>query len=279
MLQEKAMLVNLTIQKLEIKKTDKRVSEKVIADHHAKHDSGRFVKRILPEEAIGDILTIAGEARKYHYANTLAWTDEGPRLLPAKSFLPYNEKMRGLASQFYDGVAKFVSAYDDWIEEARRNLNGMFNQRDYPSKDAAESKFRFKLDFSPIPDSKDFRIDVAREELKTLQDELEERLNLAAKNARKEVYERLAEPLRAMVERLKDPEATFRDTLVGNLVEIVDKIPALNLSDDPVLQNLCIEARALTINSPNRLRDDKLTRAETHRKAQLILDKMSGYAV
>lgn len=279
MIHDKAMLVRLNITQFSPNKTDKKLTKEVLDSHGAKADAGKFTKAILPVEALEGIKKISGEARTFHYTNTLPWTDEGARILPTNNLTKYLDKMREFSRLFHDQVEKFGIGYEDYVAEARRTMNGMFNPNDYPSRDSVLGKFRFKTELNPVPASEDFRVSMHTDELRSLKADLDERVKLAEAEAVKDLYRRLAEPLRAMVERLSDPDTHFRDSLVGNVQEMVELIPALNLAGDVVLDQLTREARELTAHTPNRLRDDKTARKETARKAQAILDKMAGYSV
>jgi hypothetical protein len=60
-----------------------------------------------------------------------------------------------------------------------------------------------------------------------LQAAIESRVEKAEANAKADVARRLAEPLAAIVNRLSDKDAIFRDSNIGNLREICDLMPAL----------------------------------------------------
>jgi hypothetical protein len=279
MIHDKAMLVRLNITLFSPNKTDKKLTNEVLDRHGAKSDAGRFTKAILPTEALEGIKKISGEARTFHYTNTLPWSDEGARILPTNNLTKYMDKMREFSSSFYSCVENFGESYQGYVDEARRTLNGMFNENDYPSQSEVLNKFRFKTELNPVPASDDFRVAVHTEEMRNLKADLDERVRLAETEAVKDLYRRLADPLKAMVERLSDPDGKFRDSLVGNVQEMIELIPALNIAGDVVLDELTREARELTRHTPNRLRDDSTARKETARKAQSILDKMAGYSL
>jgi hypothetical protein len=81
-----------------------------------------------------------------------------------------------------------------------------------------------------------------------------------------------------MVERLSDPDAVFRDSLVGNIVRLTDLLPRLNLHDDPALEAMRRQIEAsLCRYSPAQLRCDKQVRRQAATEAQNVLDAMSGY--
>ena len=82
MLNKKAILVTLSLSSFSPRKTDKRVTSQVLNQHSAASDAGKFVKNLLPDEAIEPIKKLDGEIRQFHYNNTVPWCDDGLRLLP-----------------------------------------------------------------------------------------------------------------------------------------------------------------------------------------------------
>jgi hypothetical protein len=274
----KAMLVSLSISMFSPKKTDKKLTREVLRDHQAAEDSGKFIKQLLPEEALEKVKKVQGQARKYLYDKSCPWTDEGARILPSMHYMEFVDKMRGFKAQFDASVDDFLASYDDFREIARGRLNGLYNSDDYPPKTDVVRKFTFKTTFLPFPEGADFRLDGAEEEMAALRQTMEVQLQEARDFARKDLVQRLAAPMRAMAERLTHPDAVFRDTLVTNLSDIVSLIGTLNVAGDGEVTALCNRVESeLTRHSPETLRRSPGTRRETAAKANAILETMSGY--
>jgi hypothetical protein len=209
---------------------------------------------------------------------SLPWTDDGIRILPSRVYLEWAEKMRDFRSQYEKAVDDFLAKYDDYVAEARRRLNGMFNAADYPPQDVVRKRFKFKLDFTPLPSGADFRVDVPAAELAELRANVDQAVAEARATATRDVWKRLIEPVAAMAERLRDPENVFRDTLVTNMREILRLAPALNLGEDPQLDALCNRMRnELACHSPDRLRHNLTVRNQTAQAAADILKQMNDY--
>lgn len=276
-LNSKAMLVSLTISQWTARKFDKKVTEEVRSTHNA-GDAGRYNKLLIANEAIKEVTKATSEARVFHYTNTLPWTDDGARILPAANYLSYCEGMRKCKAQFERAVAKFLSNYDGLKEEARVRLNTMFNEADYPDEKAIRRKYDLRTSVLPLPSASDFRVDLQEEEVEEIQRNIEERMQNAQNKAMRDLFFRLKEALDRMVERLSDPENVFRDSLVGNLVELVNLLPRLNLTDDPNLENVRREIESkLTRHAPDSLRVDPHLRKEVATDAKDILDRMSFF--
>ena len=172
----------------------------------------------------------------------------------------------------------FIGRLTEWETWARQQHNGTFDQSDYLSATALQEKFGFTTEMQPVPCGEDFRIDCSEDELNEMRSQVDSRVAEATDAARKDLWRRLKEPVANMVERLKDPDSKFRDSLVGNIRDIVALIPALNVTQDQDLDTFSTQIqRELSVYGPDTLRDDKITRAQVAAKADAILAKMKDY--
>jgi hypothetical protein len=78
-----------------------------------------------------------------------------------------------------------------------------------------------------------------------------------------------------MAEKLADPKAIFRDSMVENAKEICALLPRLNFADDPNLEAMRQQVEASLIKHPEALRNDPDLRRDTAAEAKAIMDKMS----
>lgn len=276
---DKSILVKLSIGLPGNTRKDPKLTGDVQREHKLSEKSGRWLKQLYPDEALDPLHKLVTEARAWHYLHSLPWADEGWRILPTEHYFEYAEMMRSYRERFEDlSQAHFLAKYDDWVAWALQAHNGTMDHRDYPGAEAVKHKFAFKVDHQPVPCGADFRVQFAAEEMDSLRQQVDSRVALAAEEARKDLWQRLIEPVRNMVERLKDPKATFRDTLVGNLREIVGLIPALNVTEDQTLIAFRAEVQQeLCKHGPDTLRDSPPTRSEVAAKAAAILSRMEGY--
>ena len=277
-LSEKAMLVRLTISQWSARKFDKKVSDKVARDYGASADAGRYSKVLIAEEAIQAIAKAANEARTYHYENTLPWRDDGARILPAAQFERYSKSLREFRIKFDRAVSDFVPRYSDYVEAAKSRLNGMFEAADYPPAHELADRYSFETTIDPIPDAPDFRVALQAEDAAAIQASIEARNRVALDTAMRDVWTRLHDTVSRLAERLTDPDAVFRDSLLENLTGLCKVLPALNLTSDPELTRLSDEVQAkLCRFAPDTLRGHKPTRARVAEDASAILDAMKAY--
>lgn len=281
---EKAMLVRLSIGQWSARKFDRQITREIAQQYRTEQDAGRYNKALISMEMVKAIQKAAGAARTYHYARTLPWTDEGQRILPAAMFMDYRQTMKSLEAAFWEPVKRLVYHYPGLKLEAKRRLNGMYREEDYPPADQIESKYSFQIEISPLPTSADFRVDIQGAEIEAIKSGLEARLEEAQAEAMREVWNRLHSAVEHMAERLTgtDPMTgkpkLFRDSLVRNLIELVDILPAMNMTGDPELEAMRkeVESRLVTFE-PAQLREDEATRELVGEDAAEIARKMAAF--
>jgi len=278
MLRDEAMIVRLSISQWTARKFDKIVSLKVAADYAVDATVGRYNKVLIAKEAIQEITQAVSAVRSFHYENTLPWDDGGGRILPSANFLPYSKEMRKFKEKFDVAVVDFLSNYDEYREEARRRLNGMFREADYPGKREIKRKFGFSTDIDPIPSAEDFRVTLQNRDATRIRKQLETRVKDRVVEATKDLFVRLNDVVAKFADKLADKEAIFRDSLVDNVVELVNLLPRLNVGDDPELERIRKETqKKICAFEPDTLRKDARVRTKAAEDAKAILDKMSGY--
>ena len=283
-LTEKAMLVHQTIKLWSGRKFDRRITRQVLDQHQADEDAGRWNKHLIAKRAFDALNCAKSEARKHHYAHTLAWEDAGARILPAAAYYEYMEEQRAFAEGFDTAVSAFVDGYPEYVAAAKDSLNGMFNPDDYPATGEIASRFAFDTHVSPLPRAGDFRVTLNREEITRIQADIEERGRTMLQHATQECWSRLYDAVQHMSERLAEPDNRFRDTLVTNLRELIELLPKLNIADDPGLERMRqAAAEKLCDNDPGVLRPtssefDPAARTRQAHDADDLLRRMDGYA-
>jgi hypothetical protein len=277
-LADKAMLVKLSISKWSARKHDKKVSKEVAQKYGTDQERGRYNKVLIAQEAIKKIGQAESAARTFHYDQTLPWKDDGARILPSANYLHYTQEIRRFKADFEAQVRAFIANYPDLIEDARRELNGLFDPADYPDLWKIDKKFAFEVEVDPLPTAADFRVNLQGEEVNRIKGEIEDRLGRAQADAMKDLFNRLHDVVKHMAEKLADKSAIFRDTLVTNIQELVDLLPRLNLTGDPRLEELRRDvADRLLGYGPEDLRKNQFARQETAQAANDILAAMAGY--
>jgi hypothetical protein len=277
-LTDKAMLVLFSASQWTARKFDKKVTAEIADIHKTDSTAGRYNKVLIAQNALKAIQQIVGEARSYHYAQTLPWRDDEYRMLPAAAYPAYIERMRQFKSRFESAVAEFISAYPQLVEEAMIRLNGMFNQADYPHPSEIAHKYSMSVSIMPLPTSDDFRVSLQSDEIAQIKQAIEESHQQAEQRAMADLWTRLHEVVAHMADTLSKEDKVFRNSLVGNVSELCGLLPTLNVMGDANLEAMrqAVESK-LCGYDPETLRTDKDERKQAADDAQKILDAMASY--
>lgn len=275
MLQEKSLVVSLTVSKWTASKHDRKITDEVRDSHNASNDAGRYNKRLVAKEKLEAIQKIESAARNYHYEITLPWGKNGERLLPSTNYLEYVAKLMQFQSEFETAVSDFVAQYPGIVEEAKVRLNGMFRQQDYPSPLDIRSKFDFKTTFMPVPEE-DFRVSLSDNEITKLKNSVNSEMTSRINEAVKDTWNRIKDQLVRMKDRLGTPDAIFKNSLFDNLASLIDLLPKLNVTNDENISKICTEMSSLLVD-PEAVRNNSNLRSEKADQVDLIMNKFGEF--
>ena len=276
-LSDRALLVQLSISQWTARKFDKKVTQDVASTHGVSTNAGRYNKALLPMNDLLDrVHKKSTLIRTKFYDNTLPWGIEGTMMLPSANYLKFVTDFRKEKGEWQYLVDDFVRNYGQLKLDAQRLLNGMYNDADYPSEYEIVNKFKMDMAIIPVP-ATDFRVQIASDELTRIQQDVEARVKDAQQQAMQEVWNRLYDRVKNMAEKLADPKAIFRDTLVDNLRDQCDMLTRLNFTDDPNLEALRSEVESNLLKHPDALRNDPDLRRDKAAEAKAIMDKMSVF--
>jgi len=277
-LTDKALLVQLSISQWSARKYDRKVTKEILTQHGASMGAGRFNKSLLPMNGYLDSVHKKATAiRQKYYTNTLPWGIEGTQMLPSANYLEFMTEFRKEKGEWESLVAEFISNYSRLKEDAKRLLpNGLYNESDYPCDDSIHEKFNIDMAVFPVP-SDDFRVEIGDAELNNIQQDVERRVAEASEIAMADIWKRLYDRVKHMSEKLADPKAIFRDTMVENTRELCALLPRLNFADDPNLEDLRQQVEGSLLMHPDALRNNPVLRDEKAQEAKDIMDKMSAF--
>jgi hypothetical protein len=92
-----------------------------------------------------------------------------------------------------------------------------------------------------------------------------------------EAVSHMADRLSAYKTSDEGVEHPFRDSIVTNLVKLVDVMPRLNVTADPDLDRLTSQVKASLLVDPAELRKSEDVRTQTAKAAARIAEQMAGY--
>lgn len=286
-LSDRAMNVRLTVRQWSARKLDRRVTREVNDQHGASADAGRYNKRLVAKEALAAVQAIGSEARACHYAMTSPWLDDGARLLSAILYSDYTAKMQAFRHDWEAEVSRFVEGYPAIRDAAQADLGDLYSADDYPDARDIEKRFELRVTVYNVPDEADFRVALAEGQADAIRDEIRSATDAAMAGAMRDAWQRTADVAGRMVERLRAytpgsdgqrATGTFHDSLVGNIADLADILPGLNLARDPALDAIARRLKdELAGYSADTLRSNPIVREETAQAAEDILAHVRGY--
>lgn len=276
----RALLVWLQISSWSARKYDKRVTQTINREHNATDDAGRYNKMLLPGDASSykALVTMLGSLRAWHYNETLPWADEGNRLLTAANFTHYADTLRQKIAEIDRAVDEFVQDYPALRAQASLRLGGLYKPEDYPNVSDIRSKFAINVSYTPVPMAADIRVNLAADQIAMIEASINNTRANAIDTAMRDCWQRLHNVVSHACEKLSDPSAIFRDSLIENVRECCSVLERLNVTDDPDLARMARETfNTIACNDPQTLRDSKVARQQTADKAKAILDSMAAF--
>lgn len=276
-LNQKAMLVRLTISKPSTSKHDSAAesfTQAQLADQGLRVTSTLFRSKTNP---VRGLLNAANAVYTYHRLNTLPYMDRGPRLLPVTNYETYRDNMRRLVGEVDNLRRQVLPDYDKHVQQDIAERGARASLTDYPTKDDFDAGLGMQFTFAPLPDKGHFLFDISEEDKAAL----DAQLNDVVAAARADLYARIEEPLRHLVDKLKipagQPGAIFRDSAVENVIEAVKLARTLAMDDENIIR-ICDDVAAVITTghakNPQVLRDSPIVREDTAAKLKAVADKM-----
>lgn len=227
---------------------------------HGTADRAKVVLRVSDNKSLAEIGKIHAEARNEHYRLTVPSCDDGWRFLPCGRELEHSKMMQNYAQKHADCVAQFLADYAEEKSTAPMRLNGLYRPEFFPNESEVASRFKFQTRYMPVPD----------------QGTWQEWLKEAAESGERELKARLRSTLTACAERLGNPDAIFRDSLIGNIADICGLSSDLNFSGNSAIAQASQEATdKLSTLDPSQLRSDKTKRWDAALEAQRLADLLA----
>lgn len=265
----RALLVSLSIKSWAARKFDKQATADVLAAHGASSDAGRFNKTLLPGSEF-DVPAVAltdaqkkkvnaGAAvinksnshkrllqhvqtmRQFVYKNTLAWDDEGKRLLPIANYHDFMDGINKGQHEFDRLLREFVRDYPHLKAKAKVLLNGMFREEDYPED--VETKFSYTFKPYPVPQTGDFRVSLAASEVAALEAITAANVKAGVEGAMADATQRLYDCVKKIHERLSGTRTVKRKRKTGDAPVIDPATGEQKVSEtgEPVFEPVYVE--------------------------------------
>lgn len=236
-----ALLVEVATSCWTARKLDRTTSDEVVSAKSAKaKDAARVNVHLLAGRPELEVITKhITAARTFVYDNTLPWSDSGLRLLPAKNYFTFSQRIDAYEEEFASLVNDFVTVYPTLITAQAMALGDMFKRDNYPSPAEIATRFAFRVSYMPVPSAGDFRVDIGNEAQQELAEMYQRMSDERVQRAVGDLQTRLVEHLNRMSDRLTSDvvggelkRRKFHDTLVSGAYELCDLMQALNVTAD-----------------------------------------------
>ncbi len=281
-LSTRAMLVRLRINRWGAKRNDSEIAMEVAKSKNSDAELGKFTKQLLKSDALDTFRRLSRQCRKLHKYYTLPW-DEGVGLLPADMYFKYTEvigeKQREAMKAADEFVAEYKTQWNNGLGDYKKGLGDMFNADDYPEPNKVRSKFGIHIRTSTIQDPNDFRVKMVSTSADSLKKQMFSDFQDNLKDALRSPITRLFEQLKHVQGKLHEKDAVFRDSLIGNIQELVEILPSLNVLNDPKIAAMIKQTKKeiCSVSDVKALRNDPKYRKEVAKSADAILKSMKGY--
>ena len=236
-----AMIVDFNASVWTARKKDHKASEQVNYVNNADKGVANVSKNLLGNcVELQAIQKFVGNLRNMHYSMTMPWSDNGSRLITTAAYFKYNDKMTGLIAEGWDLVKAFTDVYPYLTAGAQAQMGGLFNVNEYPPLEQVMQKFSFRLNYTPLPDAGDFRIDIGNEAMEQIKSQYSDHYATAIKSAMNDVWQRLHDNLTTLVRQLEVDEEgkgnRLYQTVFDNALELIEMLGTCNITQDSQME-------------------------------------------
>ena len=192
-------------------------------------------------------------------------------------------------------VEKLISRFEDVVRNQSR-LGTLLKVEDYPGMrcegnrlvfrfpQELREKYSFKVDVKPLPDANDFRVQIGDSERERLKRQIADSVQAALRSGTRDLWQRLYEAVSRMSTRMTEYNSAeegnkpkLYKSMVGNIVELVDVLPRLNISGDTELERMTDSVRRSLLVDTEELKKSEVLRVDTAKAATDIMQRMAAY--
>lgn len=218
--------------------------------------------------------------RKEHDALTRSWDGDNLRLLPAKlvdKYMAMTEKFQLTAPERVDDFLE--ETYPELLNTAPTRMGELYDPADFPALSECRERIKWDVSILPLPEATQIRkVALINESWYDLfQQSTDEKVAKAIEQVRQDTWDDVLKPVQHIIEVLSKDKGKIFETLITDVREIINLVPAFNLTNDQELTNLAEECRVqLSGVTPDELRKDPEIRKQTLLAAQAIVGKFGS---
>ena len=236
-----AMIVDFNASVWTARKKDHKASEAVNYANNAENGVANVSKNLLgtcPE--LLAIQKFVNNLRNLHYSMTMPWSDNGSRLITTAAYFDYHKAMTYGIDECYRLVKVFGEVYPFLVPSAQAKLGSMFKRDEYLTLEHVMQKFSFRLNYTPLPEAGDFRIDIGNEATAAIKENYEAHFTASIKTAMNDVWHRLHDNLTTLAHELdvneKGKGNRLYDSVFEQAIELTKMLGTCNVTGDSQME-------------------------------------------
>ena len=274
-----ALIVNLSRSVPDLVKNDPEAAKALARIKNADIGAVTARKSLIDSPALKDLQRLSREIYQWHIKNTVPWGDLGQRLKDNAGLIDYRNTMNKFEIQFEALANKVVYEYPACCARAQNRLGDLYDPALFPSVEELRRKMSLRVTYEPIADPSNFIVQIGDQAAEEMKKQYNEVLSSRMEGISNYIYEKLREPLTNLVKRIDygamGTPTGFRNTIVDNVMQIVELMGSCNFNADPKIDRLRRELRdALRGVTPDALREDSALRQHTKEEVQKIIDQL-----
>jgi len=284
-----AVLVSLSFslcpQSVQLETESREIEEKAGAiDGTVKSSAFFFQKKIgkKTEDGLGDLKSYMGAWKTHHNRLTRLWDGDNVRLLPAVLVSDYMAMSDKFKDGFQEKIDQFVNdIYPVWAADAKERMGSLLDKTGFPTLEKVKARIGYNISFATLSDAEAFkRISIITpDQVALMENVTNERVKKALGEAQAQTWSDVMKPIQHIIDTLSKDKPRLYDSMLGNVMAIVDMVPAFNLENDPKLAELAAVAKEkLGSITTEDLRKSDDVRKATLATATTIINSFTPFA-
>ncbi len=276
-LSEKVLLASLNVSCWTGRAFDETVTTKLASIENVDSKAGRYNKALLPQkpEQFTLLINQGNEIRQKFRDMTLAYQQDGIRLMPVKMYLAWTEYLQQQMELREKLVKDFIDAYPCMVDEACGILKGLYKPSDYPHPTHLPEKFKIANSFLPFTDLENISLSLNKVDLDRLKVSIANANAESISSCNNEIIQRLFSAVLKLAERSCADAGRFHKSCLEHLKMEVELIPQLNFLDDEQINSFVQEASQLLIFDTEAIRSSPEIKNHVSKHAVSLAENMA----
>jgi chromosome condensin MukBEF MukE localization factor len=275
-----AVIVRLSISRYGAKVRSGLLEKEAAQKHDADEEAIVSAIKTLRREDRAEIDAVACAAKHVWRSMTLPWEDDGKRLCPTTNYQKLLKALGEHQDKFHDLVkTKIVNKWDELVADAKKRLNGLAAEIEFPSKDQIAERYAMRVTTDVISGGSDVRLNhVDRHAIDAIVRETQERISATVADAQTEVVTNLIEMLDNFCGQIVEGKVTVNKTSIEKMRKTMEIMPSLNITGDEKLAAIMDRvAKMVGKIESDSIRENKPVRSFVRKETNAVLDDLKAF--